>query len=256
MKHGIARFAGSTAKRRPVHAAIALLSTLLASLALVIGTAGVAEAATFTVTNTADEGSGSLRQAIDEANLAAGADTIAFNIPGAGPHTITLRSDLPNLNGTTTIDGYTQPGSAPATATTPATIKIRLDGSGNSEGYGLTFGAGGLLRGLSITNFYSAVDLGGTPPTTVTGNFIGWAADGTSPGPNEYGISTTSAGHVIGGASPAERNVIASTTTGVYLVSAGNLVEGNWIGTNATWRAGTAAMYSVPRVHTRSSFGS
>jgi parallel beta-helix repeat protein len=220
-------------KRRPVHVAAALLSTLLASLALVIGTAGTAHAATFTVTNTADEGPGSLRQAIDEANFAAGADTIAFNIPGAGPHTITPQSDLPSLDGTTTIDGYTQPGAAPATATTPATIKIRLDGSGPSE-FGLSFGAGGLLRGLSITNFYSAVDLYGTPPTTVTGNFIGWAADGTSPAANEYGISTASDGHVIGGTSPAERNVIASTTTGVYLISAGNLVEGNWIGTDAT----------------------
>ena len=233
MKHGIARSAGRTAKRRAVQAGVALLSTLLAGLALVIGTAGIAQAGTFTVTNTNDSGLGSFRQAIEDADNAAGADTITFNIPGAGPHTITPQSDLPSLDGPTTIDGYTQPGSAPATATAPATIKIRLDGSGPSE-FGLSFGAGGLVRGLSITNFYSAVDMQGSPPTTVTGNFIGWAADGTSPGPNEYGISTNSAGHVIGGASPAERNVIASTTTGVYLVADGNLVEGNWIGTDAT----------------------
>ena len=45
-------------------------------------------AATFTVTNTDDTGPGSLRQAILDANAAPGLDTIAFNIPGAGVHTI------------------------------------------------------------------------------------------------------------------------------------------------------------------------
>src|SRR3954447_12626606 len=37
-----------------------------------------AEAATFTVTNTNDAGAGSLRDAIDQANLAVGADSITF----------------------------------------------------------------------------------------------------------------------------------------------------------------------------------
>ena len=35
--------------------------------------------ATFTVTNTADSGAGSLRQAVLDANAAAGADTIVFS---------------------------------------------------------------------------------------------------------------------------------------------------------------------------------
>ena len=52
-------------------------------------------AATFTVTTNADAGAGSLRQAITDANGAAGADTIAFAIPGTGPHTIALASALP-----------------------------------------------------------------------------------------------------------------------------------------------------------------
>ena len=41
-------------------------------------------AATYTVTNTNDSGPGSLRQAILDANAAAGLDTIAFNVSGAG----------------------------------------------------------------------------------------------------------------------------------------------------------------------------
>src|SRR5207253_2786252 len=59
---------------------------------------------TLTVLNTGDNGgvnpaagagTGTLRQAIVDANAAAGADTIAFNIPGAGAHTIAPLSALP-----------------------------------------------------------------------------------------------------------------------------------------------------------------
>lgn len=71
-------------------------------------------AATFTVTNTNDSGSGSLRQAITDANADAVADTIAFNIPG-GVRTISLASPLPGLTQSATIDGYTQSGSSPNT---------------------------------------------------------------------------------------------------------------------------------------------
>ena len=55
--------------------------------------------AAFTVTNANDSGSGSLRAAILSANSAAGADLIAFNIPGAGAHTINLASALPAITG-------------------------------------------------------------------------------------------------------------------------------------------------------------
>ncbi len=72
-------------------------------------------AATFTVTTNADSGAGSLRQAITDANAAAGADTIAFAIPGTGPHTIALASALPQITQPLTIDGYTQAGSSPNT---------------------------------------------------------------------------------------------------------------------------------------------
>ena len=56
--------------------------TLGISLALGRSAAAV-RAATFTVTSTADAGAGTLRQAITDANNAAGGDTIAFNIVGA-----------------------------------------------------------------------------------------------------------------------------------------------------------------------------
>src|SRR3954462_6455201 len=85
---------------------------LLASLALVglFSALGHAAPTTFTVTTTADSGAGSLRSAILSANANSGADTIAFNIPGAAPYSIALASSLPTLTDSVTIDGTTQPG--------------------------------------------------------------------------------------------------------------------------------------------------
>src|SRR6476646_7194241 len=48
----------------------------------------------YTVTNTNDSGANSLRQAILNANGNTGPDTIQFNIPGAGVHTIIPLSPL------------------------------------------------------------------------------------------------------------------------------------------------------------------
>ena len=53
--------------------------------------------AAYVVTNTADSGAGSLRQAILNANATTSADSVIFNIPGAGSHTISLASALPAL---------------------------------------------------------------------------------------------------------------------------------------------------------------
>ena len=78
----------------------------------ILAAISTARAGVFVVTNTADAGAGSLRQAIIDANTLAGADTIDFNIPGAGVHTISPASALPATTGPVTIDGYTQPGAA------------------------------------------------------------------------------------------------------------------------------------------------
>ena len=54
--------------------------------------------------------------------------TIAFNIPGPGPHTIQPRSALPRITDALIIDGYTQPGALPASHDEPAVIKIDVEG--------------------------------------------------------------------------------------------------------------------------------
>src|SRR5713101_7823157 len=54
-------------------------------------------AATLTVSNTGDSGAGSLRQAILDANNTNGLDTIVFQIPGSGVHTIAPATALPDV---------------------------------------------------------------------------------------------------------------------------------------------------------------
>ncbi len=111
--------------------------------------------AVITVTSTGDTigapgGSVTLREAITAANshknignvVAVGAygtdDTIAFDIPGPGVHTIAPTSPLPVITDPLTIDGYTQPGSAPNTNPfghgLNATLLIELVGTGAGTG--------------------------------------------------------------------------------------------------------------------------
>jgi Ca2+-binding RTX toxin-like protein len=74
--------------------------TLVAGAGMSLGvsllTGASAEAATFTVNNLSDSGAGSLRQAIDDANVTPGADQITFQSSLSGQ--ITLASQLPNIN--------------------------------------------------------------------------------------------------------------------------------------------------------------
>jgi len=113
-------------------------------------------ATVFTVANTNDSGAGSLRQAILDANAAPGADTIAFALSGPGVHTITPLSTLPALtdNSGVTIDGYTQPGSAPNSLNrgTNAVLRVELSGpAGQQSGTGLLLrSSANVVRGLVI----------------------------------------------------------------------------------------------------------
>jgi hypothetical protein len=87
---------------------------LAASLLSAVLAASPALATTFTVTNTADTGANSLRDALTLAqNCTGGPHTIAFNVPGGsltgGVAVITLASTLPSVTcAGTTIDGTTQ----------------------------------------------------------------------------------------------------------------------------------------------------
>ncbi|MBX3394832.1 MAG: thrombospondin type 3 repeat-containing protein [Phycisphaerae bacterium] len=113
---------------------------LIASAVLAFTTA--AHAATFTVANVNDAGAGSLRQAILDANAAAGADVIEFQAGVSG--TIALASDLPTITSELSING---PG--------PRIVSI----SGGNARRILNAGASLTLFGLRLANGFS--DRGG-----------------------------------------------------------------------------------------------
>ena len=189
-------------------------------------------AATFTVTNTDDAGPGSLRQAILDAETAAGADTIAFAIPGAGVHTITPLTLLPIISQPLTIDGYTQPGSSPNTNPTGAlntVLQIEIDGT-TAPNRCITIGSSDVtVRGLIVNRCTEGIELFnffGASPTgmVIAGNFIGTDPTGVSASPNQTGIAVGftqggTVGATIGGPDPADRNLISGNTSSGYLAT-------------------------------------
>src|SRR5262245_53594969 len=184
---------------------------------------------TYTVVNTNDSGAGSLRQAILDANANAGPDTIEFNIPGSGVHTISPASVLPIITGPVTINGYTQTGATPNTdpVADNAVILIEIDGTNLQPGDpGLDFQAGSdgsAARGLVVNRCPGPeIDVIFAGGVTVAGNFIGTDPTGTiaRPGPpgEGQGVFLNNAGpncHV-GGTAPADRNLISGNSrTGI-----------------------------------------
>src|SRR5207237_10174123 len=95
-------------------------TSVLFILAAAAAVPALAAANTFTVVSNDDVAGGTcptpstcnLRQAINSANASPGQDRIDFDIPPAGPQTITLTQPLPAIVESVEIDGTTQPGYA------------------------------------------------------------------------------------------------------------------------------------------------
>ncbi len=212
---------------------------------------------TLTVINTNDSGFGSLREAILLNNqlVSSTNNTIAFAIAGAGPHTIAPLSALPVPTESVTIDGYTQTNASANTLSNGnnAVLKIRLDGVSApffTDGLSLTAAGGNIIRGLAITRFSDAIELGTNGSNRIEGNFLGVGPDGVTAAANfNYGVNANnSPDNLIGGSTPAARNVISGNNTGGILLSGAgavnNRVEGNFIGTDFT---GTADLGNTGR---------
>ncbi|HET7064936.1 MAG TPA: CSLREA domain-containing protein [Rudaea sp.] len=238
------------------------------ALALALAPFVHAQASTITVNDLIDapgnDGKCTLREAITAANgntasggaageCAAGQafptiDVIQFAISGGGLHTITLASQLPDITQVVTIDGYTQSGSSKnmlavgdnavllievsATALPSFTDVFRIAASGTT------------VRGLVVSHTKNqAFTVGPNSPVdnvVIEGNFIGTDSAGTAitAAANLNLIRLNGTGNRLGGTTTQARNVIAggagSSAGTVWAAGTGNLIQGNYIGVDAT----------------------
>ncbi|MGB7324588.1 MAG: hypothetical protein WBD31_06935, partial [Rubripirellula sp.] len=205
---------------------------------------------TIQVTNSADSGPGSLRQAILDANAQPNADVIEFFNTSLGWHTIVLASALPAITQPVTLDGYADPDASPNSLEigNDASIVWVIDGVTNDV---FTVNSNDVtIRGLSIVGADDAVVIGsGAQNVKVAGNFLGLLPDGVTTDPNaSAGVRITGGANnnTVGGDSAADRNAIAggATTAGIWLEGVSdNFVKNNYIGTTAD---GTAAATNSP----------
>jgi len=259
--------------------------TFLAAAAGLFFAVRSATASVITVNSAADtvanDGQCTLREALTAANTntASGAaagecaagqasptvDTIVFNIPGVGVHTVTPASSLPAITEAVIINGFSQPG-ASANANGPGLgsnavllIEINATSVGNGADTGAltvsTGGGGTTIEGLVINRYVvngiALVNSGGG--NVVAGNYIGVNTTGStastivssSSGIEIRGFNAgVENGDRIGGTAPADRNVIAGNNGFGQIAfpsgaQSGHQVLGNFIGTNA---AGTASL--------------
>jgi hypothetical protein len=222
-----------------------IVPTLVLSFVAAIGAAD-----TYTVTSTGDSGTGTLRQAITDANAHPGADEIHFNIAGSGVHTIAPASPLPGITDAVTIDGYTQTGALANTNPTGqglnTALKIEIDGtSAGSTVPCLQARADDVtIRGLVVNrcgNYAIKAEDLGVPHQNfvVEGCFVGTSADGTqalNPFFVAVGVDAFSNAR-IGGTTPADRNLISGLGGGIQIVlsnATAAAVQGNLVGTDVT----------------------
>lgn len=195
------------------------------------------------------DGVTSLREAICAGNNNSGPDTIAFNIPItdtgymvsgiSGTWTISLTASLPTLTGGgTVISGTTQAANVPD-HTNPDGPEIEISGAGAGPGSCfLISSADNVIHGLVINRCVYGIVISGSSATTntISANYIGTDALGSSGLGNLYGVYIGGTHHnVIGGTTAEERNIISDNGNGILIDgSSYNIISGNYIGTDAS----------------------
>ncbi len=209
---------------------------------------------TFTVTNTNDSGTGSLRSALDQAIFTPGTHTIEFNIPTSdsgyntttGVWTIQLSSTLSYItSGNITIDGSTQ--TTNQGDTNPLGPEIELDGNNNAIDYAFSVinSPNIHFKNLCIKDFTIGIQIFGNSSVncSIKGCYIGIDATSVDTSGNYIGIEVIGgpSNTIVGGTTSAERNVVSGNEhIGIRIVDASyNYVIGNYVGLD---RTGTVAM--------------
>lgn len=251
---------------------------LIAAVAFILG-GSWSFSADFTVLTTADSGPGSLRQAVIDANTAAGGDAIVFAIPAgecepSGVCVINLASSLPIVTESLMIDGTTQPrvGSAPAnvcaTATSPSYLRVHITAPSDYVFTVETFSNidSFEFRGLALSSESSTTDgirYHTLSEGTIQCNHFGTDGTGTVALDMGSGLCVScfgGGGNLIIGTNGdgvddvAERNVFAAGSRGVN-VNGGDSAYPNWIAGNyfGVGADGTTAMDLATGVYLRQS---
>jgi T5SS/PEP-CTERM-associated repeat protein len=226
-----------------------LLKIICCLLALVYACLSLS-AATFTVTTTNDSGAGSLRAAMTSANgTGGGTNLIQFNIlPTNSVQTITPVTQLPAITRPVIIDGYTQPGAGTNSNALAngfnGTLLIEISGAilgNNGDGLSISGSGGSTIRGLVIDRGWSlGIRITGSSNNVVEGCFLGIDPGGNNSQPNTIGVGLSfdtrniSSFNRIGGTNAGSRNVIGNSTGVLIQDGTNNVVQGNYIGTDAT----------------------
>jgi titin len=147
---------------------------------------------------------------------------------------ITGNANLIESNYLGTADGQTPSPNGTSTIFGPEGAGVLIDkgASGNTIG-GTAAGAGNIISGN--TDFGVHI-IAGSTGNLVQDNFIGTNVFGTNALPNSFGVDISASGNTIGGTVAGSGNVISGNNLdGVVITNSAssNLVQGNYIGTNA-----------------------
>jgi CSLREA domain-containing protein len=224
----------------------------------------------------ANDGACTLREAITAANTntasggaagecaagTGGLDTIAFNIATGCDVVTGVCTIQPGLTFDTiiepvTINGYSQTGAVMNSLAIGSNAALKIEIDGTNAGLGTNCftvtaaGSGSTFQGLVINRFQQNMSGNGghgilltsSSNNTISGNFIGTNAAGNADFGNQGSalfIFLASINNTLGGTAPAARNVLSGNSDeGILLGAGANIIQGNYIGTNA---AGTAAI--------------
>jgi parallel beta-helix repeat protein len=200
----------------------------------------------FVVSSGADSGAGTLRAAIEAANVTPGPNTIKFDA-GEGGVDILLFTPLPTITNPVTIDGTTEPGYQGTPIVDLSASSILAKSFTSSVGLQITAG-NCTVRGLAIHDFPGSgptasvgIELSGHGGNVIAGCYIGVDLTGVfSYNVQETGILIDggSSNNTIGGIASGDGNVIsANLSFGVFITdngTKGNQILGNKIGTDPT----------------------
>lgn len=207
-------------------------------------------ATTFTVTNTNDNGTGTLREALTNASYYPGTGHhVEFNIPASDPgYNATLgvwvikpASTLPYIiKSGTVIDGTSQTTNQGNTNLLGP--EIMLDGNNNAIDFGffVSNAPNVIIKGFIVSSFLYGIQIFGSlsQQCLVTGNYLGTNATAGDSLGNFVGVEIFGGAkfNTVGGLDSTLRNVVSGNEhIGIRVFDASdNIIIGNFVGTDRT----------------------